>query len=57
MLCCAVLVCVGPAEEAATRLVQRENRVNLEVERSCKALAEERDERVGGVASVKVCKG
>ena len=43
-----------PAEEAATRLVQRENRINLDVERSCKALAEERDERVGGVAAVKV---
>lgn len=45
----------GLAEEAATRLVHRENRVRLEVERSCKALAEERDERVGGVAAVKVC--
>lgn len=35
-------------------MVQRESRVNLEVERSCNALAEERDERVGGVAAVKV---
>lgn len=48
------VVLAGPAEEAATRLVQRENRVNMEVERSCKALAEERDERVGGVGAVKV---
>lgn len=36
------------------RLVQREARINLEVERSCKALAAERDERVSGVAAVKV---
>ncbi|CAM9898530.1 unnamed protein product, partial [Ectocarpus fasciculatus] len=41
-------------EEAAMRLVQREARINLEVERSCKALAAERDERVSGVAAAKV---
>ncbi|CAN0365217.1 unnamed protein product [Ectocarpus sp. 8 AP-2014] len=40
-------------EEAAMRLVQREARINLEVERSCMALAAERDERVSGVAAVK----
>lgn len=52
-----VLVCSAQmirSEEAAMRLVQREARINLEVERSCKALAAERDERVGGVAAVKV---
>ena len=52
-LTCLALPSLGP-EEASSRLLQREAKVSAEVERACRALGEERDERVGGVAAVKV---
>lgn len=49
-----VLRCLAFAEEAASRLIQREGRVRAALDRACEALRKEREERVNEVAAIKV---
>lgn len=45
--------CVVVAEEAVSRLIQRESKVQAAVERACEALRKERRDRVNSIAAVK----